>query len=169
MDDLAAGVLVLALAGEGDREDLAPGALAGHVDRRVLHGQSAAEVAVDPLHQGVFLGHGPLGHQVVDVVGPVLDGRVPATAALLDQDLDDGRVQALARVDRRGAPFDVMDLRPFLDEDQGPLELAHVLGVDPEIGLERDVDLDAGRDVDERPARPDRRVEARRTCCRRSG
>ena len=52
-----------------------------------------------------------------------------------------------------------MDLGTFLDEDQGPLELAHVLGVDPEVGLERDVDLHAGRDVDERAARPDRRVE----------
>ena len=52
-----------------------------------------------------------------------------------------------------------MDLGPFLDDDQRPLELAHVLGVDPEIGLERDVDLDARRDVDERPAAPDRRVE----------
>ena len=26
---------------------------------------------------------------------------------------------------------------------QGPLELAHVLGVDPEVGLERDLDVDA--------------------------
>src|SRR5205085_9817431 len=32
VDDLAAGVLVLALAGEGDREDLAARPLAGHVD-----------------------------------------------------------------------------------------------------------------------------------------
>ena len=52
-----------------------------------------------------------------------------------------------------------MDLGPFLDDDQRPLELAHVLGVDPEVGLERDVDLHAGRDVDERAAAPDRRVE----------
>ena len=52
-----------------------------------------------------------------------------------------------------------MDLGALLDDDQRPLELAHVLGVDPEVGLERDVDLDAGRHVDERSAAPDRRVE----------
>ena len=108
---------------------------------------------------GVFVSDGPLGHEVVDVVRPVLDRRVAAPAALLDDDLDDRRVQALGRVDRRGAALDVVDLGPFLDDDQGPLELAHVLGVDPEVGLERDVDLDAGGDVDERAARPDRRVQ----------
>jgi hypothetical protein len=41
-------------------------------------------------------------------------------------------------------------------------ELAHVLGVDPEVGLQRHLDLDAGRHVDERPAAPDRRVEGRK-------
>ena len=52
-----------------------------------------------------------------------------------------------------------MHLGPFLDDDQGTLELPHVLGVDPEVGLQRDVHLDTGRHVDERPAAPDRRVE----------
>ena len=52
-----------------------------------------------------------------------------------------------------------MDLGAFLDHDQGPLELAGVLAVDPEVGLQRERDLDALRDVDERAAGPDRRVE----------
>src|SRR5215217_1028691 len=39
VDDLAARVLVLAVAGERDREDLAVGALAHQVDARVLHRQ----------------------------------------------------------------------------------------------------------------------------------
>ena len=42
VNDLAAGVLVLALAGEGDREDLAPRTLPAHVHGRVLHRQPAA-------------------------------------------------------------------------------------------------------------------------------
>src|SRR4051794_20956621 len=49
VDDLGAGVLVLARAREGDREHLAVGALAREVDRRVLHRQLGAEVAVHPL------------------------------------------------------------------------------------------------------------------------
>ena len=60
VDDLAAGVLVLTLAGEGDREDLAAGARALHVDGRVLHGEPRAEVAVDPLHDGVIVGQARL-------------------------------------------------------------------------------------------------------------
>src|SRR3712207_8554410 len=37
--------------------------------------------------------------------------------------------------------------------------LTHVLGVDPEVRLERHLDVDARRHVDERAARPDRGVE----------
>jgi hypothetical protein len=47
----------------------------------------------------------------------------------------------------------------LVGDDQGPLELAHVLGVDAEVGLQRDVDLHALGHVDERAAGPDRRVE----------
>jgi hypothetical protein len=44
-------------------------------------------------------------------------------------------------------------------DDQRPLELAHVLGVDAEIGLQWHVDADSRRNVDERSTRPDRRVQ----------
>ena len=77
------GVLMLAGRGEGDRKDLAASARLHHVDGRVFHRQPAAEVAVDPFHRGVFVGHRPLGDQVVDVVGPVLDRRVAAAGVLL--------------------------------------------------------------------------------------
>jgi hypothetical protein len=52
-----------------------------------------------------------------------------------------------------------VDLGPFVDDDQRPLELAGVLAVDPEVGLQRERDLDALGDVHERTARPDGRVE----------
>src|SRR5690606_6443426 len=81
---LGAGVLVLALSGEGDGQGLALGVLAHQVDRRVLHGDLGADVAVDPLHGGALVGDGTLGDQVVDVVRPVLDGRVAAAGVLLD-------------------------------------------------------------------------------------
>ena len=79
----------------------------------------------------------------------------------LDDDLDHGRVQRVAGVDRRRAAFDVVHLRALVGDDQGALELAGVLGVDPEVGLERHLALDARRDVDERSTRPHRRVECR--------
>ena len=136
-------------------------AVAEQPDRRVLHRQLRAEVPVDPLHRRVLVGDGALGDEVVDVVRPVLDRRVAAAAALLDDDLDDGRVQRVGRVDRRGAALDVVHVGALVDDDHRALELAHVLGVDPEVGLERQLDVDARRHVDERAARPDGGVQRR--------
>ena len=156
---LGPGVLVLSGGGEGHREDFAAGAGLEHVDGRILHGEPAAEVAVDPFDQGVLVGGRPLGHQVVNVVGPVLDGRVADARAFLCDHLDDGGVQAFAAVHGGRAAFDVMHLGPFIDDNQRPLELAHLRGVDAEIGLQGELDLHPRRHVDERPARPDRRIQ----------
>jgi len=67
---------------------------------------------------------GPLGDEVVDVVRPVLDGRVANLRARQGDDLDDRGMETVGRVDRGGAALDVVDLRALLDDDQGPLELA---------------------------------------------
>src|SRR6185312_7623284 len=83
VDDLAAGVLVLAGARERDREDLAVGALAHQVDGRVLHRQLRAEVAVDPLDRRVALSDRALGDEVEDVLRPVLHRRVADARARL--------------------------------------------------------------------------------------
>ena len=131
------------------------------VDRRVLHRQLRAEVAVDPLHRRLLVGDGALGDEVEDVLRPVLHGRVADPRARLGDDLDHRGVQRVARVDRRRAALDVVDVGALLADDQRPLELAHVLGVDPEVGLQRHLDLDPGRHVDEGAARPDGRVERR--------
>src|ERR1700733_375783 len=151
---LRAGVLVLARAREGDGERLALGVLAHQVDGRVLHRDLGADVAVDPLHRRALVGDRALGDEVVDVVRPVLDGRVAAAGVLLDDDLDDRGVQRVGLVDRRGAALDVVHVGALVDDDQGALELAHVLGVDPEVGLQRDLDVHALRHVDEGPAGP---------------
>ena len=79
----------------------------------------------------------------------------------LDDDLDDRRVQRVGRVDRRRAALDVVHVRVLVDDDQRALELAHVLRVDAEVGLERHLDPNARRDVDERAARPDGGVQRR--------
>ena len=150
---------MLALAGERDRQHLAVRPVAHQPDRRVLHGQLRPEVAVDPFHRRVLLGDGALRDEVVDVVRPVLDRRVAAAAAFLDDDLDDRGVQRVGRVDRRRAAFDVVHVRVLVDDDQRALELAHVLRVDAEVGLERQLDPDALRHVDEGAARPDGAVQ----------
>ena len=159
VDRLAAGVGVHPLAGERHGEHLAARALAEQVDRRVLHRHLGSDVAVDPLHDGVLVGGRALGHEVVHVGRPVLDRRVADPGALLGHDLDDRGVQRVARVDRCRAALHVVHVGALVGDDQRPLELAHVLRVDPEVGLQRDVHRHARRHVDERAARPHRRVQ----------
>ena len=159
--DLATGVLVLPVARERDGEDLTLRARLHQVDRRVLHRELRAEVAVHPLHRRVLVGRGTLRHQVVHVLRPVLDGRVAAAAALLDDDLHHRGVQAVRRVRWRGTALDVMDVRPLVDDDQCALELTGVLRVDAEVRLQRQVDMNALGHVDERAAAPHRRVQRR--------
>src|SRR5207247_680400 len=92
VDHLRAGVLVLLAPRERDREHLAVRALAHEVDARVLHGDLGPEVRVDPGHAAALLDDGALGHEVVDVVAPVLDGRVADVGVFLHVDVDDGTV-----------------------------------------------------------------------------
>ena len=84
---------MLAFTGEGNRKHLTMSSWLHQPHGRVLHGQPAAEVAVDPFHRGVPIGRGSFGHEVEDVVGPVLDRGVATTAAFLHDDLNNCRMQ----------------------------------------------------------------------------
>ena len=114
---------------------------------------------VDPLDARVLVRVGALGDQVVDVVRPVLDGRVADLRVGQRDDLDDRDVERVRRVDGRRAALDVVHLRAFVDDDQRPLELARVLAVDAEVGLQRQRHLDALGHVHEASARPDGAVQ----------
>jgi len=159
VDHLGSCVLMLAISGEGNRKHLTMSAGLHQPDSRVLHGQPAPQVAVDPFHRGVAISRGSLGNEIEHVVGPVLNGRVTAPTAFLDDDLDHGGVKRVGRVCRGRAAFDIVNVCPLVDDDQSPLELAHVLRVDPEIGLKRLIDMNARRHIDEGSARPNRTVE----------
>src|SRR5207249_11305849 len=110
---------------------------------RVLPGDGRAGFDLRPGNLRVPAATGAaLGDEVVDaalallVAGvPVLHGRVLDLRTLAERDqLDDGGVQLVLIADRGGAAFQVADVRAFLGDDQRPLELAGVLGVDAEIG-----------------------------------
>ena len=142
-------------------------ALAQHIHRRILHRDLRAEVGVHPFHGRVLVRGSALGDQVVDVGRPVLDRRVAGAAALLHDDLDDRAVQRVGRVGWRRAAFDVVHVGAFVHDDQCALELAHVLRVDAEVGLQRHVHVHARRHVDERTTRPDGAVQGRELVVRR--
>jgi 2,3-bisphosphoglycerate-independent phosphoglycerate mutase len=69
------------------------GVLTGEPHGRVFHGDLGAQIAIDPFHRGTRVRDGTFGDQVVDVVGPVLDRRVPAPPALAHNDLHHSGVQ----------------------------------------------------------------------------
>src|SRR5215203_1945025 len=162
VDDLAPRVLVLPVAGVGDGEDLTACALADQIHRRVLHGQLGAQIAVHPLDGRVLVGHAPLGDQVVGVVRPVLDSRVADAGPRFGDQLDHRRVQRVRGIRRGCTALDVVDVGILVGDDERPLELAHVLRVDAEVRLKRDIHADARRDVHERAARPYGRVQRRK-------
>ena len=95
MHDLAASILVLAIARKSDRQHLAARMLAHQPDGGILHGQLRAEIAVHPFHRRALIGHGALGDEVIDVLRPVLNGGVAYPRILVDDDLHDGAVQAI--------------------------------------------------------------------------
>ena len=158
---LRAGVLELPFPRERDGEHLTARVRSGHPHSRVLHGHLGADVAVDPLHGRALFSLGALGDQVVDVVGPVLDGCVPAAATLLHDDFHHSGVQRVRLVNRRGATLHVVHVRIFIDDDQRALKLAHVFRVNAEVRLQRDVHVDPRRNVDEGATRPHSGVERR--------
>ena len=50
-------------------------------------------------------------------------------------------MQTVTAVGRSRAAFDVVNGSAFVDDDQRPFELAHVLTVDTEVSLQRELDL----------------------------
>ena len=161
VDHLRAGVLMLAAVGQGDADDFTTGAFALHDDAGVFHGEAAADVAVDPAHFGVLVGDAALGDEVEDVAAPVLHGDVLDLRAFHGDEFDDGAVQCGGLKLRRGAAFHVHHFRAFIGDDERALELAELLAVDAEVGLERMLHLHAGRHINERAATEDSAVERR--------
>ena len=114
MDHLCAGVLVLARARKSNRQCLTLGPLPDEEHRRVLHGHFRAEVSVNPFHRRALVGNRALGHQVVDVGRPVLNGRVANTSVFLHDDFHDRRVQRITGVNGGGAAFDVVHVAALI-------------------------------------------------------
>src|SRR5262249_51116589 len=150
---------VLTVIGERDRQHFAPRLAAFQDDAWVFHGQSRADVAIDPFDLRILLGKPAFCYQVEDVGRPVLHGDVLDLGAFKRDEFDHGAMQRRLLEFRRGATFHVSHFAAFIGDDERALELAETFGVDPEIGLQWMFHFDSGWDVDERAAAENRRIE----------
>src|SRR3989441_2331261 len=159
MDHLGPDVLVLARPREGDADELRGGAGSLQIRARHLPRPARAEVDVDPLDGRTLVDDRPLRDEVVDAFREVLQRDVPHAGTRHRQDLDRGDVQLVGRVYGRGAPLDVRDVGAAIRNEDVPLERLDAGVVVPDLRLERHLDPDVGRDVQERPPGPQRGVQ----------
>ena len=169
MDHLGAGIGLLAVVRHRDRVELAHRAVARQHAARIFPRHRRAGFDLRPRHLAVLaLAQRALGDEVVDAADavliariPVLDGRVLDLGIVQRDQLDDRRVQLVLIAHRRGAAFEVGDVRPLVRDDQRALELAGIFRVDAEIGRQLHRAANALGNVDEGAVREDRRVERR--------
>ena len=109
---------------------------------------------------------GAFGDEVIDATLavfvariPVLDGGVFDLCILQQDQLNNSGVQLVVVTLRCGATFEVADIRSFVGDDQRALKLAGIFSVDAEIRRQFHRTTGAGRNVDERPVRKDRRIQ----------
>ena len=141
VDHLRAGIGLLLHVGQGDRVELADGVVALENAGRVLPGDGRAGLHLRPRDvASITFAESTLGHEVVDatlailVAGvPVLDGRVLDGSVVEGDQFDHRRVQLVLVPHRCGAALEVAHRGAFLGDDEGPLELPGVQGVDPEV------------------------------------
>ena len=96
VDHFSTCILVLPRICKGDRKHSPTRAFSIQINRRVFHGRFSPKVSIDPFNCRIFGRFGPFGYQVIDIVGPVLDGRITHISAIQGKNFDNGCVQAIA-------------------------------------------------------------------------
>ena len=144
MDNLTTGILMLAVTRICDRENFSVSTLSDQIAGRVFHRQLRAQISVQPLHVCAFVYQSPLGHEVVHVVGPILDGCVAKASIFLHNNFYNTRMERFSRVNGRRTAFDVVSAGSFIADDECPLKLAHSFLVNPEICLQRCFQMHTG-------------------------
>ncbi len=158
MNHFRAGVELLPLACDRDREHVALRSLPHEEAGRILHRHPTPQIAVYPLHPPMCFYPRPFGHEVVDVLVPILHRRIPHRRAFADDDFHDRRVERSTTIDWRTTALHIMDFGSWFRDDQRPLKLTRILCVDAKVCLEWQLDHDAGWHIDETPPTPHCRV-----------
>src|SRR5215469_5572289 len=170
MDHLGPGIGLLIVVGQRHRVKLTHRVIALQNTARILPSDGRAGLHLSPGDLGILAqALAALGDEVVDsalaflVAGiPVLHSRVLDGRVVVRDQLDHRGVQLVLIAHGRGAAFEIADISAFVSDDQRALELAGVLGVDPEVGGELHGAAHALGHVDEQPIAEDSRVQCRK-------
>src|SRR5437762_2927770 len=147
VDHLGSGIRLLIVVGQSYRVELAHRVVALQNATGIFPGDGGAGLNLCPGNLGVDAAATPaLGHKVVDsalsllVTGiPVLHGRVLDLSVVKSDKFDNCGVQLVFVANRRGATFEITDVRAFVGDDQCAFELPSFSRIDAEVGrkLER--------------------------------
>ena len=122
----------------------------------------ATKRARDPLHLCIAANNGALGVEVVHVLGPVFDGRVAQTSAVLNKEFNSSCMEVCCIVLRCGATLNKVQVSTFLNNNKRVLKLASTLSIQSEVTLKWVVQSDIFRNIDKRTARPHGIVQRRK-------
>ena len=89
------------------------------------------------------------------VITPILnDGNYLMWAPGSAKSSTTAECKGIGRIGRCSTTFNIMDTTSLISNDESTLELAHILGIYPEVSLYWHLDMYALWDVDERSTRP---------------
>ena len=142
MDHLRAGIGLLHIVRHGHRVELADRVVAFEYATGIFPRDRRSGLDLRPGNlRVVAAAMAALGDEVKDaalaflVAGiPVLDGGIFNLRILMGNQLDHRRVQLVFVALRRGASFEIADVRAFVGNQQRPFELPGVGRIDAEVG-----------------------------------
>ena len=170
VDHLGAGIGLLVIVRDRDRIKFADAVFAVQDAAGIFPSDSTAGFNLCPANLAVTpLAERALGHKIVDPSAPFCIAGIPVLyGAVLDlrivqcNQFNDGCVQLVFIAHRRGAAFEIADVRALVGDDQGALKLPGILCIYAEICAQLHRAADALGDVDKGAIAEDRAVQCRK-------
>ena len=148
VNHLSPCILVLTRIGEGDWKHGTTRTFSIKVNRWILHSYFGSKVTINPLNSRIFLSRSTFSHQVVNAIWPVLDSWVAHVGTIKCKDFNDSRMKAGSCVSWRCTSFNIVNAGTFINDDKSTFKLSSCFVIDTEVGLKRNIHLNAFRYID---------------------
>ena len=132
MQHLRSGILMLTGSGKSHRKHFPMCARFHQITGWIFHRHLGSKIGIHPLMGGICIHLGPLGHQVIYIGGPILDGAIARTRPFLYDDFDHAAVEGVGGVLGCRAAFHIMNLSAFIYNNERSLKLTDIGSVQSE-------------------------------------